>query len=331
MQICKYCSSEFKSLSSLNQHIKTAKYCIKLQENVDSNQSKFVCNFCNKSFTQQNTLHYHLDHCVEKLIFDKTKSLKEEYELKVNELSASHEKEVLVLKNEIKIKDMLNKELKSQIKELNQSRDKIIYKQSMQLASTNNQNTQINNITYINKQTNHIAGSIDLSQERFDKIVEESFTYQLFEKGSVAGRQLLVSFLTDELGILRIEVCDDSRNKLKIIDRNTGQTKYIDHFTLFNKFIKSSTLTKCYSEYIKQYTNTKEFANDSVFYTQRISFYRDEKKFKKQVYNYFKSHVKEFGQLLTLDELNNISQNSLSFNENTEEYEEKIDNSIFDE
>jgi hypothetical protein len=36
--------------------------------------------------------------------------------------------------------------------------------------------------------------------------------------------------------------------------------------------------------------------------TKRVLSYRDEKRFTNTVYKYFKSHVREFGQLVTLGE-----------------------------
>ena len=148
-----------------------------------------------------------------------------------------------------------------------------------------------------------MIGAIDMSQERFDRIVSEKLTYDLFQKGNYAGKQLLVEYFTDELGILRIELCDDARNKLKIIDKESGRTKIIDHITLFEKFSNSNTLKTYVKNHAQQYTNSDAYTiQGGIQMTKRVLSYRDEKRFTNTVYKYFKSHVREFGQLVTLGE-----------------------------
>ena len=62
---CQYCKKTFSSKSSLNNHQKTAKYCLKLQ---DSNMEivNFKCEYCDKYFTIKQHLSNHLLACKEK-------------------------------------------------------------------------------------------------------------------------------------------------------------------------------------------------------------------------------------------------------------------------
>ena len=58
---CKYCQTVLKSLSSLNQHQKTAKYCLSKQ-----NKNPIIehdCSFCGTKFTVKSALYGHLRIC----------------------------------------------------------------------------------------------------------------------------------------------------------------------------------------------------------------------------------------------------------------------------
>jgi hypothetical protein len=60
---CSYCDNTFGSLSSLNNHIKTARYCI-LKRN-ETTVLKFKCSKCNKSFTSKRWMKAHENKCGE--------------------------------------------------------------------------------------------------------------------------------------------------------------------------------------------------------------------------------------------------------------------------
>ena len=60
--ICEYCKKEFKTSSSLNLHIKTAKYCLKIQGKSIS-ELQYKCD-CDKIFTTKQHLSNHIDKCV---------------------------------------------------------------------------------------------------------------------------------------------------------------------------------------------------------------------------------------------------------------------------
>ena len=79
-----FCNKEFKTLSSLTFHKKTANYCIEIQkkENTNTNvvqvNSKHVCNYCNKEFTQHTSLISHLNLCKVKIEQEKKNKQEEE-------------------------------------------------------------------------------------------------------------------------------------------------------------------------------------------------------------------------------------------------------------
>jgi hypothetical protein len=59
---CEFCKCTFKSMSSLNNHKKTANYCLKIQ-GVESTK-KFECESCCIKFTLKSTLDKHLLRCI---------------------------------------------------------------------------------------------------------------------------------------------------------------------------------------------------------------------------------------------------------------------------
>ena len=58
---CEHCGAILKTLSSLNQHQKTAKYCL-AKQNKPIN-TEYTCCFCNAEFTLKSSLHKHVRIC----------------------------------------------------------------------------------------------------------------------------------------------------------------------------------------------------------------------------------------------------------------------------
>ena len=121
--ICSYCNTKFKIISSMNHHIKTAKFCIKLRDsyilskeptkdkiiienNNDQTEKKFKCIFCEKILISKQNLQTHLLIC--KIKEDKeTQNLKDEL-TKYKEESQNLNNEIKKNKEDIqKLKDEL--------------------------------------------------------------------------------------------------------------------------------------------------------------------------------------------------------------------------------
>jgi hypothetical protein len=62
---CVYCDNEFRSLSSLNNHIKTARYCISKRS--ENHVPVFECHKCPKTFTSKRWLKSHENKCGENI------------------------------------------------------------------------------------------------------------------------------------------------------------------------------------------------------------------------------------------------------------------------
>ena len=74
---CEYCNKSFSTLTVLENHKKTAKFCKKIQEtkfNIKVEPSKNECIYCKKLFTIPSRLKTHLDTCKEKMKSDITQN-----------------------------------------------------------------------------------------------------------------------------------------------------------------------------------------------------------------------------------------------------------------
>jgi hypothetical protein len=79
---CKYCNKNFLTISSLNKHIKYARYCINKRENYDA--IFFKCDGCDKNFTSKLSLLSHIDVCVNFMRKELEKKYNRELEIKDN-------------------------------------------------------------------------------------------------------------------------------------------------------------------------------------------------------------------------------------------------------
>jgi hypothetical protein len=78
---CKFCKNTFSSKFVLETHIKSAKYCLKIQGNKAENIYQYRCLSCDKQLSSKRRLNTHHLSCVEYII-DK---LKEDYKIKLSE------------------------------------------------------------------------------------------------------------------------------------------------------------------------------------------------------------------------------------------------------
>ena len=106
---CGFCHNKFKTKSSLNNHQKTAKYCISKQ----SNKICFECDFCDKKYSSKYGLSKHIINC--KQIFDKIKEkTKDTYINKYKE----YEDKIKFLENMLGEKDDHIKDLEKQMRDV---------------------------------------------------------------------------------------------------------------------------------------------------------------------------------------------------------------------
>ena len=96
---CEYCKNNFKSLSSLRLHQRTAKYCLKIRGQEE--KSKFVCSDCGKKYTCKENLKLHRAKCAFIIqnkkyseIEQKLKEQKEDYEQELKEQKKYYEQKL---------------------------------------------------------------------------------------------------------------------------------------------------------------------------------------------------------------------------------------------
>lgn len=102
MHTCEFCGSTFICSSSLKLHLKTAKYCLKLQ-NIEP-AIRHICDYCQKEYSTSNTLKEHSTRCAKKRKIEEATShnqLIEMYEAKLRDLAEHKDAEIAYLKQQL--------------------------------------------------------------------------------------------------------------------------------------------------------------------------------------------------------------------------------------
>lgn len=118
---CEYCDFSTTKKGTLNKHQKTAKYCLKKQEEHQQTQKQLTCEYCNKVLSRADSLIRHQQTCIDYLLSEKEKA---------------HIKEIESLKQII---DEKNRELKE--------KDAYIWKLTHLSLETNKTSINIDNVT----------------------------------------------------------------------------------------------------------------------------------------------------------------------------------------
>lgn len=97
---CHYCNNKFSSKSSLTNHQKRTKYCLKLQ---GKTSTSFNCSGCDKKYTSKENVNYHQKSCISYLLIDKDRI---------------YEEKISFLQEELKKKELTIQQLQKQIQEV---------------------------------------------------------------------------------------------------------------------------------------------------------------------------------------------------------------------
>jgi hypothetical protein len=90
---CEHCKNKFSSISSLNNHIKNARYCLKKRGS--KNPTTFLCCGCKRSFSSKNFLVIHSQTCLE--------VVKQKYERVMKKNKNQYEKTIQEHKEHIQV------------------------------------------------------------------------------------------------------------------------------------------------------------------------------------------------------------------------------------
>lgn len=209
MVVCKYCNREFKNTSSLNNHVKSAKYCLELRGEKNDNRFKckicdkilstkqryeghikscqedVTCEYCNEMFSNKNSLIVHHSSCMKK--FESTiEKLKEKHANEIKEQSEKYEKQIKELQD--KLERIATESVKKPTKIIN--------------------NTQRNNILNINN-------LFPLTDKYIEDQVE-NFSTEHIKKGHVGYVDYFLNYPLNN----RILCSDYGRKIVEYVDNN---------------------------------------------------------------------------------------------------------------
>ena len=242
---CEYCKKEFSSKSSLNNHKKTAKFCLKLQNKKDD-INNFNCEYCSRNFTSKQPLITHLNTCKnkkqdlvnieitnlqnklkerekefqerEKDLQNKLKEREKEFQEREKDLQNKlKEREKEFLKFQLQEKYFLQQEenYKEQIKDLQNKLERILNK-AIDRPTTTNNNT-VNNKFELNTFP---------SQKEIDRKIESQFN----DKYILDGMKGIAQFVFDHIvkledGSMAYACYDTSRQIFKYKDERGNEIK----------------------------------------------------------------------------------------------------------
>jgi hypothetical protein len=210
---CIFCNKIFANKSSLNNHKKTAKYCLVLQHK-NQDTISFDCEFCEKKFTTKQILNTHLLSCKNKDFEMKYKTLLNDKEKNYEDLlkefkyfKKDKEKEIFFLKEQ-------NSKQEEQIKDLVSKLDKIANKAIDRPTITNN---TVNN-------------KIELqsfpTQMEIDRKIESQFNDKYLWDGIKGVAQFVFDHIVKlEDGSMAYACFDTSRQIFKYKDENGNEIK----------------------------------------------------------------------------------------------------------
>ncbi len=122
---CQFCKNVFSTKTSLNNHQKTAKYCLKLRD--VKSETSYKCDGCGKTFSRSYHLQRHQKQCKSNdIVFDLESKL------------AQAEKDIEMYKKDILQKTIVIQEKNNQIEKLQDKLENIEINEAILRVSTNN-------------------------------------------------------------------------------------------------------------------------------------------------------------------------------------------------
>jgi hypothetical protein len=217
---CEFCNKIFSNKSSLNNHKKTAKYCIKLQTNKIPEIINFYCEYCNKKFTSKQSLNIHLSNCKDREVQEKLKEKDRELQEKLKEKDIDLFRSNTQSENyKVQIEKLEKREIeyKEQINDLQNKLDKIANKAIDKPTTFTTTNNTINNKFELNTFP---------SQKEIDRKIESQFN----DKYILDGMKGIAQFVFDHIvkledGSMAYACYDTSRQIFKYKDERGNEIK----------------------------------------------------------------------------------------------------------
>ena len=293
---CNFCKKIFSSKSSLNNHLKTAKYCLIIQNKEEINN--FNCEYCDRYFTAKKILLIHLKSCKnkklikqtkDKELLEKLKKQNKEFQEKLNkkdiELLEQLNKKDIELLEQLNKKDTEllkeNKELQKQLKEqykenfilkenIAELKGKItIYKDDHEFIKEIAKQPKNTNMTTNNTNNNtlNINSTLDLNNlDKIKSLIEDSFNIQYAIDGQKGLARFVVDkLLTDQNGKLSYLCTDPSRQIFKYKDIIGEITKDVEAKRLTNYVIDGGIKKKTTDIATEWYTEDNGIVDQTKF------------------------------------------------------------------
>jgi len=282
---CEYCESEFKTISSLNLHKKTAKYCIKKQKSIlledteeeekiktDKNKKiENICKFCGKIFSRNymkthvltcNSYYEHRIQELENLVLEKeieNKKLHEEKNTEIKKLREEKDTEIKKLKEEniiLRTENSFFKEDRVEDRQHIKEMNKIPITVNTNNISNSNNSNNTNNM-YIN----NIIEDISKIEEKLDNL---NISHVINGQKGIANfaHQYLC---TDEENNRTYLCTDPSRGIFKFINENGSIIKDISAKTLVRNLCRAGLILKANIIANLSYTDENGLVDKSKF------------------------------------------------------------------
>ena len=201
----------------------------------------FSCEFCSKELSTKQSLERHLKTC-------KKRGLeKEKYECDKcrKEFSTKWYYEDHIHLRKVKTKNKTKKEqtnLRDIIKELKDVKEEL-----RQIKELKQQK-----ISYVQNVVNiHGLEPMDLTQERFDRIVKDNYTYDTYRNLSF-GKVIIAPYYCNDKGKPNVHLSDHNRMTMKYINMN-NKVSYHKPFDILCLARNSKILEEMTQEYEKEY------------------------------------------------------------------------------
>ena len=211
MNKCEHCNCVFKTVKTMNQHQKTAKFCL-IKQN-----KKYICEHCDNIFYSNKDFDYHKNNCIA-FLKNEIRELKEE------------NKDILYYQNEIefykKQLDEKDKQLDEKDKQLNDKDNHIkhLEEQIVSITKTAISKPTTTNNTHINNKIMNMS-VLNLDSENIKNIINNKYNLDAISDGQKGIAKFATNFLLkDSDGNLNY-VCTDPSRKIFKYKNNSGEVE----------------------------------------------------------------------------------------------------------
>jgi hypothetical protein len=241
---CEDCGYVFGRNQELIKHKPRCKKGVKTKE-------IYTCEGCSKEYTMKSIFLKHIDAC---------KIREEKIRVKIAEQQPITEE--VPVSEEQPIPDVKEESISSTIEDSLESQNKKIEKLASEIAELKKKPQIVVNKTVINNiiknkyvQNNMLLYGLkplDLSQERFNEIVDNKYSYKVYTNYGIV-KDVFLNFFSNEEGEVCVMLSDRDRMKLKCIDKDKGVI-YHDPKSIVGMCSSSEPLKEKTKEYEEQLT-----------------------------------------------------------------------------